>query len=105
VTTLDEQLITLILGGFTAVNADDVTACGTITLDSEHRPNGKQNGIGSFFQRKRKEGILTPTGNYVQSRSIKRKGGTIQIWQVTPYGAVWARGKRPKSKRPPPRLQ
>lgn len=104
-TTLDDQLITLILQGHTEINADDVTGCGNVTLDSEHRPNGKQNGIGSFFQRKRKEGILFPTGVYTQSKSIKRKGGTIQIWQVTMFGATWARDKRPKSKKPPPQLQ
>ena len=79
------------------LTSDDVTQNGSITLDADHKANGKQSGIGSFFRLVAAEGIIISTGMAVKSKAPKRKGGMIQIWKVTERGKEWARNyERPR---------
>jgi hypothetical protein len=85
---LMDQLIACIESGMAEVTADDVTNCGTVAVDPSHAPNGKQSGIGSFFRQMNADGVLRPTGRVVKSKAPKRKGGMIQVWEVTNKGRM-----------------
>jgi hypothetical protein len=64
--------------------ADDVTIGGHITADPLHQPNGKQNSIGSLFNKAARRGLIEFTGNI-------SKGGGNRIWRATEAGELWAR--------------
>lgn len=87
---IELRLARLIMRGgpFTA---DEVTAEGTIAIDSRHRPNGRQNGIGSFFRTASQRGLICWTGEVVQSKAPHRKGGAIRVWIGTDHGRHWAK--------------
>lgn len=70
--------------------ADDVTAEGAITLDTNHTPNAAQNGIGAMFNQAARRGLIEFTGRVVRSTAPHRKGGSIRVWRPTPDGADWA---------------
>lgn len=89
-TPLERRLAQLILAGF-PFTADDVTANGAVALDAGHGPNGRQNGIGSLFNRAARRGLIAFTGEVVRSEAPHRKGGAIRRWQATEAGRLWAR--------------
>ncbi len=101
---LRQRLLDCICDGLKEITADDLTDNGRIAIDPSHAPNGKQSAIGSFFRQMGEEGILERTGRVVRSAAPKRKGGLIQVWAVTEYGAQWARRSRRRLiRRPSPR--
>lgn len=51
--------------------------------DPDGTPNGANNAIGSLFREASAAGLIEPTGRYVKSRSPRRKGGVVQIWERT----------------------
>jgi hypothetical protein len=93
-TTLSAQLARCINEGMETVTSDDVTDCGRIALDADHKANGKQSGIGSFFRTMAAQGVIVSTGQAVKSKAPKRKGGMIQVWKVTAAGRDWATARK-----------
>jgi hypothetical protein len=89
-TPFDRRLARLILAART-FTADDVTNNGTIALDNDHAPMGKQAGIGAVFNQWQRRGLIVPTGEVVRSQAPHRKGGAIRVWHGTEAGVLWAR--------------
>jgi hypothetical protein len=86
---LDARLARLILTG-ADFTADDLTDSGAVTIDPDHRPNARQNGIGSYFTAAAKRGLIEWTGRSTKSTAPHRKGGLNRIWQGTDAGRLWA---------------
>jgi hypothetical protein len=70
--------------------ADDLTVGGLMVIDPDRKPNSSQNRIGSAFRHWSEQGLIRWTGDVVQSRSPRRKGGMIRVWESTPKGRAWA---------------
>jgi hypothetical protein len=91
---LERRLARLILAG-RPFTADDVTDDGALALDAAHRPNARQNGIGTLFNQAARRGLIWFTGQVVRSRAPHRKGGAIRVWDGTEAGVLWARNVLP----------
>lgn len=73
-------------------NADDVTDCGNLTIDGEHKQNGPQGAIGNAFRQLARDGIIVNYGEAEKSRSKHRKSGRILRWYGNgDIGKAWAR--------------
>jgi hypothetical protein len=68
------------------IQMDDITASGVLALDPDGNPNAGQNGLGHVPPWAAKRGWLVNTKRSVQSKSPRRKGGTQQLWRITPDG-------------------
>ena len=85
---LTRRMATLCVDGG-VFSADDITERGAVTLDDDHQPNGRNNGIGSLFRSHASAGHIEPVGTK-RSAAPHRKGGMIRTWQSTPAGQRWA---------------
>lgn len=86
---LERRLAALILTD-DPFTADDITRDGELSLDPTHAPNSRQSGIGAFFQRSSKQGLIVTNGSVVRSKAPHRKGGAVRVWEATPKGRSWA---------------
>ena len=88
---LDQRLAETLLkkAEFTA---DDITNNGELTIDPEHKPNGKQSAIGAKFREWQSRGLIYHTSRTTRSKSRHRHSGMIGIWARTGRGLEWAQG-------------
>lgn len=88
-TELERRLAVLIMEG-NEFSANELTMCGTLTIDTGHAPNAAQNGIGPILNEAARKARITFTGRITQSCSPTRKTGMIRIWAPTEGGRLWA---------------
>jgi len=88
---LDRRGARLALAGWTDFTADDLTNNGNFALDPNHDPNSINSGIGTWFTKMQRRGLIVFTGRVVQSKAPHRKGGAIRVWQFTEAALLWAR--------------
>lgn len=88
-TALDDRLRECILSG-KWFSANEVTDNGAITLDPDHAPNGKQSGIGAYFNTHAGLGHIVTDHVTVLSKAPHRRGGRILRWKGTAKGRRWA---------------
>ncbi len=75
------QALDLYIAAGEPFTADDIV--GLIgPPDSEHKPNGRNNAVGSLFKNAAKSGRIHTVG-YTRSTTPTRKGGLIAVWQRT----------------------